>query len=63
MAEKTLVELISALPEEIQFVLRMHYLRGLSADEIAETLHVPVDTVARIIANGRALLARELGLK
>ena len=63
MAEKTLVELISALPEEIQFVLRMHYLRGLSTDEIAETLHVPVDTVARIIANGRALLARELGLK
>ena len=63
MAEKTLVELISALPEEIQFVLRMHYLRGLSTEEIAETLHVPVDTVARIIANGRALLARELGLK
>ena len=63
MADKTLAELISALPEEIQFVLRMHYLRGLSAEEIAETLHVPIDTVVRIIANGRALLARELGLK
>ena len=63
MAEKTLAELISALPEEIQFVLKMHYLRGLSSEEIAITLNVPVDTVARIIANGRTLLARELGLK
>ncbi|MEN9698324.1 MAG: hypothetical protein RL448_279 [Actinomycetota bacterium] len=63
MAEKTLAELISALPEEIQFVLKMHYLRGLSSEEIAKTLNVPVDTVARIIANGRTLLARELGLK
>lgn len=63
MAEKTLAELISALPEEFQIVLKMHYLRGLSTEEIAEKLNVPVVTVARIISNGRALLARELGLK
>ena len=63
MAEKTLAELISALPEEFQIVLKMHYLRGLSADEIAEKLQIPVATVVRVITNGRALLARELGLK
>ncbi|MEN9678986.1 MAG: hypothetical protein RL301_229 [Actinomycetota bacterium] len=63
MAEKTLAELISALPEEFQIVLKMHYLRGLSAEEIAEKLQIPVATVVRVITNGRALLARELGLK
>lgn len=62
MAEKTLAELISALPEEIQIVLKMHYLRGMTADEIANLLKVPNATVARIIANGRALISRELGL-
>lgn len=63
MAEKTLAELISALPEEFQIVLKMHYLRGLSAEEIAEKLQIPVATIVRVITNGRALLARELGLK
>ena len=63
MAEKTLAELISALPEEFQIVLKMHYLRGLSAEEIAEKLQIPVATLVRVITNGRALLARELGLK
>jgi RNA polymerase sigma factor (sigma-70 family) len=63
VAEKTLAELISALPEEFQIVLKMHYLRGLSAEEIAEKLQIPVATVVRVITNGRALLARELGLK
>ena len=63
MAEKTLAELISALPEEFQIVLKMHYLRGLSAEEIAEKLQIPVATIVRVITNGRALLARGLGLK
>lgn len=63
MAEKTLAELISALPEEFQIVLKMYYLRGLSAEEIAEKLQIPVATIVRVITNGRALLARELGLK
>ena len=62
MAEKTLAELISALPEEFQIVLKMHYLRGMTSEEIAELLHVPVATVARIIVNGRTLLTREIGL-
>ena len=63
MAEKTLAELISALPEEFQIVLKMYYLRGLSAEEIAEKLQIPVATIVRVITNGRALLTRELGLK
>jgi RNA polymerase sigma factor (sigma-70 family) len=63
VAEKTLAELISALPEEFQIVLKMYYLRGLSAEEIAEKLQIPVATIVRVITNGRALLARELGLK
>lgn len=63
MADKTLAELISALPEEIQIVLKLHYLRGMSAKEISEILHVPTETVARIITNGRKLIADQLGLR
>ena len=56
------MEVIQSLPEEYQFVLRAHYLGNKSAEEIAEILGVPAESVARIIKAGKAALAKELGL-
>jgi RNA polymerase sigma factor (sigma-70 family) len=60
--ERLIVEVIQSLPEEYQFVLRAHYLGNKSAEEIAEILGVPAESVARIIKAGRSALAKELGL-
>jgi RNA polymerase sigma factor (sigma-70 family) len=60
--ERLIVEVIQSLPEEYQFVLRAHYLGNKSAEEIAEILGVPAESVARIIKAGKAALAKELGL-
>ena len=59
--ERLIVEVIQSLPEEYQFVLRAHYLGNKSAEEIAEILGVPAESVARIIKAGRSALAKELG--
>ena len=60
--ERSIIEVINSLPEEFQLVLRAHYLGNKSAQEIADLLGVPSDSVARIINAGEAALARELGL-
>ncbi len=60
--ERSIIEVINSLPEEYQLVLRAHYLGNKSAEEIADLLGVPSDSVARIINAGKAALARELGL-
>lgn len=60
--ERLIIEVIQSLPEEYQFVLRAHYLGNKSAEQIAELLGVPSESVARIIKAGKAALARELGL-
>lgn len=60
--ERLIIEVIQSLPEEYQFVLRAHYLGNKSAADIAAILGVPADSVARIIAAGKAALARELGI-
>lgn len=59
---RSIIEVINSLPEEYQLVLRAHYLGNKSAEEIADLLGVPSDSVARIIKAGKAALARELGL-
>jgi DNA-directed RNA polymerase specialized sigma24 family protein len=56
------IRIIESLPEEYQIVLRAHYLGNKSAEEIANLLGVPADSVARIIKARKAALARELGL-
>ena len=60
--ERSIIEVINSLPEEYQLVLRAHYLGNKSAEEIADLLGVPSDSVARIIKAGKAALTRELGL-
>ena len=60
--ERLIIEVIQSLPEEYQFVLRAHYLGNKSAEEIANILGVPAESVARIIKAGKAALAKELGI-
>ena len=60
--ERLIIEVIESLPEEYQFVLRAHYVGNKSAEEIAQLIGVPTESVARIIKAGKAALARELGI-
>lgn len=59
---KTLTEVLAALPEEEKIILMMHYLRSMSASEIAQKLGVPERSVAAVIATGKARLSKTLGL-
>ncbi|CAB4621508.1 MAG: hypothetical protein RL192_210 [Actinomycetota bacterium] len=59
---KTLAEVLAALPEEEKIILMMHYLRSMSAIEIAQKLGVPERSVAAVIATGKARLSKTLGL-
>lgn len=61
--ERSIIEIIESLPAEYQIVLRAHYVGNKSAEEIAEILSVPTESVARIIRAGRATLAQQLGIK
>jgi DNA-directed RNA polymerase specialized sigma24 family protein len=58
----TLAELLASLSEEERCILTMHYLRSMSASEIAELLTVPVRAVEAVIASGKAHLGRFIGL-
>jgi DNA-directed RNA polymerase specialized sigma24 family protein len=49
-------------PEEEKIILMMHYLRSMSAIEIAQKLGVPERSVAAVIATGKARLSKTLGL-
>ena len=56
----TLAELLESLPEEQRIILSAHYLNGKSANEIADTLGVPVRAIENVIAAGKAHLLRAL---
>ena len=60
--DRLIIEIIETLPEEYQIILRAHYVGNKSADEIAKTLGVPPDSVARIIKAGRIALTKKLGI-
>jgi len=58
----TLAEVLASLPEEERFILRLYYLRSMSAGEIAELLQVPVRSVDAVIGAGKAHLSALLGI-
>lgn len=61
-APTTLAEALASLPEEERFILQLHYLRSMSAGEIAELLQVPVRSVDAVIDAGKAHLSALLGI-
>ena len=55
-----LSELLASLPEEERFILTMHYIRSMSASEIAERLGVPERAVSSVITSGKSRLLSAL---
>jgi RNA polymerase sigma factor (sigma-70 family) len=55
-----LSELLASLPEEERFILTMHYIRSMSAQEIAQTLGVPERAVQSVITSGKSRLLSAL---
>jgi RNA polymerase sigma factor (sigma-70 family) len=55
-----LSELLASLPEEERFILTMHYIRSMSAGEIADALGVPERAVQSVITSGKSRLLSAL---
>jgi RNA polymerase sigma factor (sigma-70 family) len=59
---QTLAQAIASLPEEERIILTLHYLKSMSAAEIASLLGVPERSVEAIIRQGRSRLSAILGI-
>jgi RNA polymerase sigma factor (sigma-70 family) len=59
---QTLAQALATLPEEERIILTMHYLKSMSAADIASILGVPERSVDAIIRQGRSRLSAILGL-
>jgi RNA polymerase sigma factor (sigma-70 family) len=59
---QTLAQAIASLPEEERIILTMHYLKSMSAADIASILGVPERSVEAIIRQGKARLSAILGI-
>lgn len=59
---QTLADALASLPEEERIILTLHYLKSMSAAEIASLLGVPERSVTAIINQGKARLSALLGL-
>jgi RNA polymerase sigma factor (sigma-70 family) len=53
-------ELLASLPEEERIILTMHYIRGLSSEQIANALGVPERAVTSVITIGKSRLLSAL---
>ncbi|MEI7659457.1 MAG: sigma-70 family RNA polymerase sigma factor [Actinomycetes bacterium] len=58
----TLAQVLAALPEEERTILTLHYLKSMSAIEIATLLKVPTRSVEAVITSGKARLSAALGM-
>ena len=59
---KTVAEVLKELPEEERIILTMHYLKSMSAADIASLLGVPERSVDAIIRQGKSRLSAILGI-
>ena len=55
-----ITQLLSSLPEEERIILTMHYIKGLTNNEIAEILGVPERAVESVITSGKSRLLSAL---
>jgi DNA-directed RNA polymerase specialized sigma24 family protein len=56
----TLADLLATLPDEERFILTLHYLKGIPAEEIAEKLGVPHKSVLAVVDMGKKRLLAAL---
>jgi RNA polymerase sigma-70 factor (ECF subfamily) len=54
---------IAALPEEQRQVILLVGLEGMSYDEVAQILDIPIGTVRSRLSRGRDMLRRLMGMK
>jgi RNA polymerase sigma factor (sigma-70 family) len=59
---QTLAQALATLPEEERIILTMHYLKSMSAGDIASLLGVPERSVDAIIRQGKSRLSAILGI-
>jgi RNA polymerase sigma factor (sigma-70 family) len=59
---QTLAQALATLPEEERIILTMHYLKSMSAADIASLLGVPERSVEAIIRQGKSRLSAILGI-
>jgi RNA polymerase sigma factor (sigma-70 family) len=59
---QTLAQALASLPEEERIILTMHYLKSMSAADIASILGVPERSVEVIIRQGKSRLSAILGI-
>jgi RNA polymerase sigma factor (sigma-70 family) len=59
---QTLADALASLPDEERIILTMHYLRSMSAAEIASMIGVPERSAEAIIKQGKARLSAILGI-
>ena len=59
---QTLAQALATLPEEERIILTMHYLKSMSAADIASILGVPERLVEVIIRQGKSRLSAILGI-
>jgi RNA polymerase sigma factor (sigma-70 family) len=59
---QSLADALATLPDEERIILTMHYLKSMSAAEIASMLGVPERSVEAIIKQGKARLSAILGI-
>ena len=55
-SDRSIAELISALPEEERLILTLHLVNLVSTTEIAKKLGVPERSVISVIASGKSRL-------
>ncbi len=60
MAEYPLEEVIAVLPESYRQVILMRYYEGLSCQDVATRLAMPLGTVTKTLSRAYALLRQEL---
>jgi RNA polymerase sigma factor (sigma-70 family) len=59
---QTLAQALASLPEEERIILTLHYLKSMSAADIASILGVPERSAEAIIRQGKARLSAILGI-
>lgn len=60
---QSIAQAIASLPEEERIILTMHFMKSMSAQEIATVLGVPERSVSALIMRGKGRISLILGLK